>query len=145
MSICYKLFGKPNTFDEFTDKVRRKKIDKINIRMFADDDPIGAGGPLHDYCGHVRLFADNIQLKLEKHRHIRLGDLHMTIVGKAEVDAKLHEDAISSAKKLSQLGFNVTIAGKPISRAKKKLEELNKYIVVKREEFGLTGTPLPNY
>ena len=138
MTIQYKLLGKPKTLDEFIDKARKKRIEKINIRMFSYDG-IRYGGGFWDYHCYACLFAGKIKLNLQKHTHVRLGDLHQTIIGKAEIDRAVYKDAINSAEKLTQLGFDVTIAGKPVSNAKKTLIELDEYIKEKREEFGLTG------
>jgi len=141
MSIQDKLFGRPKTLDEFVDKAKKKGINKVSILLTAYDD-MGSffGGGLFNYHCLVILSAGKITLKISEHTRARLGNLYQTVIGKAEKARDGLKDAIKTAEKLSELGFEVSINGKSVNEAKEMLAQSDTEIQEKRQEFGLPAS-----
>lgn len=139
MSIQYKLFGKPKTLDEFVDKAKKTGINKISVLVAAYDDAGNLFGEgFFNYHCRVGLLAGKIRLKLGEHTHIRFGHLYHTVIGKAEVEKEAFTEAVETAERLSNLGFEVTINGKPVNEVKEALEQYDKGIQEMKQKLGIS-------
>lgn len=134
MSIAYKLFGIPKTFDEFVDKVKRRGKTQVDVFLGA----YNAGGlaPLFDYHCYVGLQSGKTKLKLNEHIHERLGLLYRTRIGKAEVEQAALKEAVETAEKLQGLGLEATINGEPIAKAREDIPQYGNFIKEIKQKYG---------
>lgn len=96
MTLVYKLFGVPQTFNEFVDKAKRT----------------------------------------DKKSECSLGDLHGTVLAKAEMGRDALKEAIQTAEKLQGFGLDVTISGKTLAEAHQAMAEYAKEITEMKEKYG---------
>lgn len=129
MSIAYKLFGVPRTFDEFIDKVKRRGDSQVDVTLVHYDD-----GKWNYHC-IVGVQARKTKLRLHRHTHIRLGDLYHTVIDKAEIQKASLKEAVETAEKLKVLGLEATISGKPIDQAIEAINQYDKGIEEKKKEY----------
>lgn len=125
MTIAYKLFGIPRTFDEFVDKVKRKGDNKVDV-ILGEENKGGLYGGLFDYNCIVSIKSGKTRLKLNEHTYLMgVGGFESTQIGLAEVRQATLKDLIETAEKLQSLNLEATINGKPIDEAR---EAINQYI-----------------
>jgi hypothetical protein len=125
MSIAYALFGIPRTFDEFIDKVKRKGLPQVDVRLGKYD---SEGAYLWDTHCVVGVQAGSTQLALREFVHVRMGDLQATRIGLAETERDSLQEAIAIAEKVQGLGLEATVVGQPIGQAKQDVVEYERII-----------------
>lgn len=133
MSLVYRLLGIPRTFEEFVDKAAKKGHRTVNVVLNNYDDE----GSSWNYHVLVSLQVENIRLKLLKYTHVRMGDLHATVIGKAEIEKTALERAVEAAEQLRERGFEVTIQRKPLDAARDAIALYREQILNKKREFGM--------
>ncbi len=125
MTIIYKLFGIPKTFDEFVDKMKRRGDNQVDVILGEYNKGVGVGG-LFDYNCIVSIKAGKTRLKLNEHTYLMgVGGFYSTQIGLAEVRQATLKDLIETAEKLQGLKLEATINGKSIDEAR---EAINQYL-----------------
>ena len=141
MTLKYKLFGIPGTFEEFVDKIKNKGQKQVNIVLGSYNDEGGLGVQFFNYHVYIMLESGNIRLKLNERIHMRLGDLYGTVVGKAEVEKNGLKDAIEAAERLQKSSLEVTVKGDKnysVDEAKKLIDEYDAKIIEMKEKYGVS-------
>lgn len=136
MSLRYRLFGIPKTLDEFIEKIRNRGMNEIDVTAGAYDSDAGIGHLPSFHCC-VGLKAGRIHIFHKEFTHRRQGYLFDTVIGKAEIQKEGLGEAIEIAKKLTDMGFRVTINGHSIVECQTEISRFGESIRQRRQEYNL--------
>nr|MCK4930421.1 hypothetical protein [Nanoarchaeota archaeon] len=131
MSIEYKLFRIPTTFDEFVDKVKKKGDNQADV--FLESCNEAGPAPKHlDYVCYVGLQSGKTRLIINQHTHVRLGELFHSRLGIAEVEQNAFKEAVEIAEKLQNQGLEATIHGEPLKKARGRIAQYEARVVERK-------------
>ena len=139
MTISYKLFGIPRTFDEFVDKVKKKNGEKrldviLRLNMIPDLSPkLGSRKTTLRYKTYVGVRAGRTRLTISKNNYPFSRDFDVYNRQRYEFSQKATTEAIETAEKLQNFGLEATINKMSVDEIKEASRKLGEAY---HEEFG---------
>jgi len=139
MTIAYKLLGIPRTFDEFVDKVKRSRNNKVDIAVRKYNSyPTPFNIVPWNRSVVVRLETGKIRTKLKTYTyntHRGRKDLFDVVIGKAKIEQTGLQYALEVAEKLQKHELELTINGNSIENIKEVIIKYGQNIEEKVKEF----------
>lgn len=139
MTLRYRLFGIPRTFNEFVDKAKKEGEHKVNIAVGKYNSyPTPFNIVPWNHSVAIGLETGKIRTKLKTYTyntHRGRKDLFDTVIGKAKVEEATLKEAIEIAEKLQEIGLEPTINKGNIEEATNSLTAYNEGIEKMVKEF----------
>ena len=125
MSLLYKLFGVPRTFDEFVDKIKKRRDRKVRVALVTNVMDEMDGRPTFRYS--VEIHSGRARLRLSSRIfEMIVPNLEYTKGELRGLTRDLLREGIGIAERLKQQGLEVTV-GKENYSIERAREELRKY------------------
>ena len=124
MSITYKLFGVPKTFEEFVDKVYKEKS-KIDVSAEGN---LELNFFTYDCSYRIILKTKNSKLKLYKFKWKEMYFNSPRLPIETNFQYSVLFNILNTAKRLRDLNLEVLINGEPFDNAKEKYEKHIEYL-----------------
>ena len=134
MSIRYKLFGIPKTFNEFVDKITKKGNNQVDVILTDYNDEESLDG-IFDHHYLMGIQAGKTKLLIKEFSYLESENLYTNKLNKYNLKRDFLKEAVKTAEKLQYFSLEATINGFSINGTKEKIDEYDKKIAGMEQKY----------